>query len=112
MPGCLPGTPGTLEHVATGQCLGLAGATAAASEQWANFANNNPHIHSLLRSVAAASSEEFLACLLDPTTNAKVLASAQEVGKYVISEMCFLTRSWLYEHHRARLRALGLWQAL
>ena len=98
--------------MATGQCLGLADATAAASAQWAHFAFTYPHIHPILRSVAAASSEEFLAFLLDPTTNARVITLAQQVGKDVISGVSFLTRSWLYEHHRARLRALGLWQAL
>ena len=109
----MPGSPGTLAHVATGQCRGLADATAAAAEQWAHFAFTYPHIHPLLRSIATdASSEEFLAFLLDPTTNARVISLAQQVGKDVMSEVSFLTRSWLYEHHRARLRALGLWQAL
>ena len=113
IPGCMPGSPGTLAHVATGQCRGLADATAAAAEQWAHFAFTYPHIHPLLRSIATdASSEEFLAFLLDPTTNARVITLAQQVGKDVMSEVSFLTRSWLYEHHRARLRALGLWQAL
>ena len=31
VPGCAPDTPGTLEHLATGQCQGLFDATAAAS---------------------------------------------------------------------------------
>ena len=112
VPGCAPGTPGTLGHIATGQCAGLAAATTAAAEQWANFISLNTYLLNLFRSVTAASQDDFLAFLLNPTTHPEVIALAQQQGERAMEDVSFLTRSWLYEHHRARFRALGLYSCL
>ena len=109
VPGCTPGTPGTLAHIATGQCTGLTAATTAATEQWENFISLNPYLVNIFRSVSAASQDDFLAFLLNPTTHPEVLSLAHQHGKRAMEDVSFLTRSWLYEHHRARFRALGLY---
>ena len=54
----------------------------------------------------------FLGFLLDPTTHHSVIALTQSHGDLVTEHVCHLTRSWLYIHHRARFRALDLWDAL
>ena len=112
VPGCSPGTPGTLAHIATGQCAGLTAATIAAAEQWANFISLNTYLLNLFRSVSVASQDNFLAFLLNPTTHPEVIGLAQQHGKRAMEDVSFLTRSWLYEHHRARYRALGLYSCL
>ena len=112
VPGCTPGTPGTLVHIATGQCTGLTAATTAAAEQWANFISLNAYLVNLFRSASAASQDDFLAFLLNPTTHPEVLSLAHQHGKRAMEDVSFLTRSWLYEHHRARFRALGLYSCL
>ena len=112
VPGCKPDTPGTLEHMATGQCLGLKPATALATSHWVKFASSHPHLLPLLLSYANGESADFLPFLLDPSTRAPVLSLAQSCGPQVIDDLCMLTRTWLYIHHRARYRALGLWSAL
>ena len=112
VPGCSPGTPGTLKHIATGQCAGLASATAAASRQWANFLSINTYLLNLFRCISASNQEDFLAFLLNPTTHPEVIALAQQHGRGAMEDVSFLTRSWLYEHHRARFRALGLYSCL
>ena len=58
VPGCTPGTPGSLVHIATGQCTGLTAATTAAAEQWANFISLNAYLVNLFRFVSAASQDE------------------------------------------------------
>ena len=112
VPGCISGTPGTLLHLATGQCRGLAAATADACSYWALFSAQRPHLLPLLKHYADCESDAFLAFLLDPASQAPVLALMQEQGKTILKEVCHLTRTWLYQLHRARFRALGLWEWL
>ena len=112
VPDCTPATPGTLSHLVTGQCRGLAAATAAAVATWSEFASSRPYLRPLLTSIAGADSDTFAAFLLNPSTQAPVLALAQEHGQLVVDELCHLTRTWLYSFHCARYRALGLWQYL
>ena len=40
------------------------------------------------------------------------ISLAQSQGQQVVKDLCMLTRTWIYFHHRARYRALGLWSAL
>ena len=112
VPGCISGTPGTLLHLATGQCRGLAAATADACSYWASFSAQRPHLIPILKQYAECESDAFLAFLLDPASQPPVLALMQEQGKDILKEVCHLTRTWLYQLHRARFRALGLWEYL
>ena len=109
---CAPYTPGTLEHIATGQCQGLSYATAAASTAWARFAASNPHLLPLLTTMASSDPNVFLSFLLDPSTHHLSLALSQQLGNHIIDQLCYLTRTWLYTLHAARYRALGLWEYL
>ena len=61
---------------------------------------------------ASGDADTFLAFLLDPSLQAPVLTLAGQLGSFVVDELCHLTRTWLYQHHRARYRALGLWEYL
>ena len=112
VPGCSGVTPGTLQHLATGECPGLSGATQQATAHWADFVISHPHLLPLLKGAAGGEKEAFLSFLLDPTTQPTVLALVQTHGQEVIDQVCMLTRTWLYFQHRARFRALGLWDAL
>ena len=112
VPGCSGDTPGTLLHLATGECPGLSGATQQATAHWADFVISHPHLSPLLKEAAESDREAFLSFLLDPTTQPTVLALVQTHGQEVIDQVCMLTRTWLYFQHRARFRALGLWDAL
>ena len=112
VPGCTGDTPGTLLHLATGQCPGLASATASAVAHWQQYLVAQPHLSDLLLSLAASEPDDFLAFLLDPCSHAASLALAQQHGQVVLDQLCHLTRSWLYTHHLARFRALDLWERL
>ena len=111
VPGCID-TPGTLLHLAAGQCPGLAAATADAAAYWAKFVLSHPHLSPILSMYAESDANTFLAFLLDPSVQAPVLSLAGQLGSSVVDELCHLTRTWLYQHHRARYRALGLWEYL
>ena len=112
VPGCTLNTPGTLTHLATGQCLGLAATTAAACDYWREYAISRPYLIPLLKSFADGDSATFLAFLLDPGSQAAVISLKQLHGGFVLDKLCHLTRTWLFQHHRARFRALGLWEWL
>ena len=112
VPGCTGDTPGTLLHLATGQCPGLADSTANAVAYWTKFLQSSPHLAPILTMYADGDADTFLAFLLDPSIQAPVLKLAGLLGNSVVNELCHLTRTWLYQHHRARYRALGLWEYL
>ena len=110
VPGWKPNTPGTLEHLATGQCNGLSPSTnSAIPHHWITFASSHPHLLPIHLSYAKGPPADFLTFLLDPSTQAPVIS---------------LTASWplcdpRWPLHagpgctfRARYRALGLWSAL
>ena len=112
VPGCSGFTPGTLLHLATGECPGLSGATQQAISHWKDFVISHPHLLPIIHEVAEGNKEVFLSFLLDPSTQPSVISLAQTHGQDVIDQLCMLTRTWLYLHHRARFRALGIWEAL
>ena len=110
VPGCTGDTPGTLLHIATGQCPGLAAATAAAVITWSKHAGENILLQPLLQEYASADPEVFLGFLLDPSTKPPVISLAQHHGRDVIDQLCYLSRTWLHMMHKERLKKLGLWQ--
>jgi hypothetical protein len=109
VPGCTGDSPGTLLHLATGQCPGLAAATTAAARHWSIFLHEHPALSPIIHEYASGDPEDFLGFLLDPSTRGPVLALAQLHGALVVDQFCHLTRSWLYLLHRERFRKLGLW---
>ena len=110
IPGCTGETPGTLQHLATGQCPGLAEASAAAAQMWINHTGDDILLKPLIQDYAAAEPEVFLGFLLDPTTQPPVINLAQQHGREVVDRLCYLTRTWLFMLHKERLKKLGLWQ--
>ena len=109
VPGCTGDAPGTLLHLATGQCPGLAAACAAASAHWLSFLQVNPLLLPLIQEITSSSPEVFLSFLLGPSTEASVILLAQAHRKDVVNQLCFMTRSWLFTLHRERLKKLGHW---
>ena len=63
VPGCKPNTPGTLEHLATGQCKGLSPSTnSAIPHHWITFSSSHPPpppYQSLLGKLSPSKTDEF-----------------------------------------------------
>ena len=81
-------------------------------DYWREYAASHPYLTPVLKSYAEGDSANFLAFLLDPGSQAAVISLAQQHGSFLLDELCHLTRTWLFQHHRARFRALGLWEWL
>ena len=109
VPGCSGDMPGTLLHIATGQCPGLSAASAAAAQHWLTYLQVNPVLLPPVKVLTSGSPEGFLSLLLDPSTQAPVISLAQEHGGHVVNQLCYLTRTWLFTLHKERLKKLGHW---
>ena len=82
---------------------------AAASAHWLSFLQVNPLLLPLIQEITSSSPEVFLSFLLGPSTEASVISVAQEHGKDVVNQICYMTRTWLFTLHRERLKKLGYW---
>ena len=108
VPGC-SGEPGTLRHLATGECQGLSQALIRATALWKSFLKDNPIIFPVIKHYSLSHPDDFLAFLVDPTTKAPVIALAQLHGTIIIEQLCYLTRTWLFYMHKERLKLMNLW---
>ena len=106
VPGCSD-TPGTLQHLATGECPGLADALVRAVALWKSFLLQNPILFPVVKHYSLGDS--FLSFLLDPTTMPLVISLTQTHGKQISEKLCYMTRTWLFYMHKERLKQLGLW---
>ena len=104
--------PGTLLHLATAQCQGLASAKVRAVALWRNFLREEPNLFPLIHDLSLGDPQSFLGFLVDPTTRTRVISLAQYFGANydVIGKLCYMTRTWLFIMHKERLKLLGLWK--
>ena len=108
VPGCAD-VPGTLQHIATGECPGLAAALVRAVALWKNFLLQNPVLFPIVKHYSLGDS--FLGFLLDPTTKPLVISLTQKHGPQISEKLCYMTRTWLFYMHKERLKQLGLWKS-
>ena len=106
VPGCT-NEPGTLQHLATGECPGLANSLVRAVALWKSFLVENPILFPVVKHYSLGDS--FLSFLLDPTTNPLVISLTQTHGTLITEKLCYMTRTWLFYMHKERLKQLGLW---
>ena len=107
IPGC-PNMPGTLLHIATGECPGLVQAYSHATALWNTFLADNPILLPIIQ-LAQADRSRFLSFLLDPSTQPSVISLVQKEGNVVTDQLCYLTRTWLFIIHKERLKLMKLW---
>ena len=96
IPGCSD-QPGTLQHIATGECPGLS-------------TSDNPVLFPVVQHYSVGDNCEFLAFLVDPTTQPTVISLTQTHGSIIIEKLCYMTRTWLFMMHKQRLKLLNLWK--
>ena len=108
VPGCT-NQPGTLQHLATGECPGLHSSLVKAVTLWKIFLLENPVLFPLIKHFSLGPPETFLAFLVDPTTQPLVIALTQTHGSIISEKLCYMTRTWLFYMHKERLKLLGLW---
>ena len=110
IPGCSD-EPGTLLHLATGQCPSLTAAKSKVVLLWKDFLTTNPVLFPLVSDISLGDQSHFLSFLVDPSTNPSVISLIQtnKPELDLLNKLFYLTRTWLYTLHKERLSLLGLW---
>ena len=103
------GVAGTLQHIVARECPGLVNAYSRATALWSSFLRENPLLLPTIISFSLADHPTFLSFLLDPSTLAPVISLAQNHGKEIVDQLCYLARTWLYCVHKERLKLMNLW---
>ena len=101
------GEPGTLQHMATGECNVMNTALVRAVALWKTFLVDNPELFPVIKHYSLGDS--FLSFLLDPTTKPLVIYLTQRHGPIISEKLCYKTRTWLVFMHKERLKLLGFW---
>jgi hypothetical protein len=109
VPGCTD-MPGTLQHLATGECPGLHSSLVRAVALWKSFLSENPILFPVVKHFSLGDPTIFLSFLLDPTTQPQVISLTQSHGTIITEKLCYMTRTWLFYIHKERLKLLGLWK--
>ena len=109
IPGCI-NVPGTLQHLATGECPGLHNSLVRAVALWKSFLSDNPMLFSVVKHFSLGDPTSFLSFLLDPTTQPLVISLTQIHGTIISEKLCYMTRTWLFYMHKERLKLLQLWK--
>ena len=109
VPGC-SNQPGTLQHMATGECPGLANSLVRAIALWQSFLKENQVLFPVVKHYSLGPPLAFLAFLVDPTTQPLVISLTQTHGTIITEKLCYMTRTWLFYMHKERLKLLQLWK--
>ena len=81
--------PGTLQHLATGECPGLSTSLVKATTLWSSFLKDNPVLFPIIKQYSLGPPDAFLAFLVDPTTQPSVISLTHTHGT-IISEKTVL----------------------
>ena len=109
VPGC-SNELGTLQHLATGECSGLANAFVRSLALWKSFLRDNPILFPVIKHYSLGDPIDFLKFLVDPTTQPLVISLTQTHGTNITEKLCYMTRTWLFYMHKERLKLLELWK--
>ena len=110
IPGCTGQDFGSLEHLLL-LCPALSDTRGRIVELWLRVASENSEIleiiHSMLNGQKVKTIMQFL---LDCSCFPEVVSLRQTSGLQLVTHLFYLTRSWCYSIHRARMNKLGLYQ--
>ena len=102
-------TPGTLEHILA-ECEDLQSARTRAFHHWSVYLKNNPmYIPIILKYTTGSEKHKFIQFLLDCTVLSDVISHRQVYGSCVHDSLLYLTRTFCFSVHKARLKILGKW---
>ena len=110
LPSC--STPNLLEDIShiLISCKSLVATRQKLINLFISYASTRPHIFDIVTSFVSSTDTIFKTqFILDCSVLPQVIALRQELGKHVLEDLFYLTRTWCYVHHRERLRMLGRW---
>ena len=110
-----PSVLGTLEHLLV-ECPALADTRTQSKFHWSNYLTDKPNLMptiSYFFDPANPIDQQLqIQFLLDPASCPKVIASVQEFGDGILSDLLYLTRTWCHSHHLKRQKLLRLYNII
>ena len=104
--------PGTLAHILV-ECVDLAPARQRVIKLWSTYLRDHPELLQVIKCYTVGEkSLQFPQLLLDCTVLPEVITLVQQYGSCVHDSLLYLTRSFCFSVHKARLRLLGKWNTL
>ena len=102
-------TPGSLHHLLT-ECVDLAPARLRVVSLWSKYLMDKPNLLPVIQSYTVGSNSPlFVQLLLDCTVLPEVISLVQLHGSGVHDSLLYMTRSFCFSVHKARLKLLGKW---
>lgn len=110
LPSCsLSPTPGTLPHILT-ECEDLQPARQRVFSLWSDYMRDNPILLPVIRRYTIGpDATNLVQFLLDCTVLPDVILLSQLHGESVHDSLLYLTRTFCFSVHKARLKLLGKW---
>ena len=110
IPDCrLNPTPGTLPHILI-DCQGLATSRQRVFSLWADFIRDKPILLPVIKKYTIDCPTTLqVQFLLDCTILPEVISLVQQHGVFVHDSLLYLTRTFCFSLHKARLKLLGKW---
>ena len=96
---------GTVQHLLL-HCEALPDKRTRLIELWSAHADEDGHLHSLLKELLQSKPEVLVQFLLDPSVVPQAVALCQQ-KLVTLSTLYYLTKTWCYGIHRRRLQLLG-----
>ena len=102
-------TPGTLSHILT-ECEDLLPARLRVFSLWADHMQDNQVlIPVIVKYTTTSDPTQLVQFLLDCTVLHDVISLQQKFGNWVHDSLLYLTRTFCFSMHKARLKLLGKW---
>ena len=105
LPGCHY-EEGSLDHILL-HCPALSPARQNVIKMWSNFLVSRPVLLPILRKYTCESDTLFLQFLLDPSCLPLVISTANSQPD-ILKHCMYLTRTWCYTMHNARVKLMKL----
>ena len=95
-----------LQHILL-LCPSLKEARDRVWAMWSNHLSDKPHISDCVHHYTKEQDDSHIQFLLDPSVLPHIISLTQEYGNSVLQTLFYLTRTFCYSVHRARLKLLG-----
>jgi hypothetical protein len=93
--------------LATGEFPGLHASLVRAMTLWKSFLLNNPILFPVIKQYSLGPPADFLAFLVDHTATCYI--PCPDTWIIISEKLCYMTRTWLFQMHKERLKLLQLW---
>ena len=98
---------GSLEHMLL-DCVALAPSRAGVLDLWDRSLARHPDLLSIVFKFTSGEADNLVQFILDPSPLPEVILARQIIGQEVHDILFYITRTFCYALHKAKMKLLGL----